>query len=295
MNRSLAILLVLSVASFAGCAKRSTSDTLAIVNGKVITSAMVDDKIAKMPERYQVFAGQHKKEVLDEMVIEQLLYEEAKRRKIERDPDVKELMKESSKRVLISKIIEDETKQSAPVSADDVKNYYDDNKQQYMVPERVRASHVLTDTEQEADKAQEELNAGVSFADVAKSYSKDLTKDRGGDLGYFQKGQMIPEFEKVCFNLQPGETSDIVKTRFGYHIIKVTDRKPSTYQKFEDVKDRIRTILSAQRQRGKLDELIKTLKGKSKIVIDDSTLTPASTEPGQANTGAAAPKQNKDE
>ncbi|MFC1807907.1 peptidylprolyl isomerase [Candidatus Omnitrophota bacterium] len=273
MSKFFILFLALCVSLTAGCAKKPKDGVVATVNSKPITMAMVDERIDKLPKYYQSFASQHKKEVVDEIVIEELLYAEAKRRKLHKDPDVKQLIDDTVRKIIVSKIVEDETKKSAPVSDDDVKVYFQDNKDKYMVQEMVRASHILTSTEDEARKAQEELNQGVDFAEVAKKYSKDLTRERGGDLGFFKKDQMIPEFEKVCFALGIGETSDIVKTRFGYHIIKLTDRKPSSYRDFKDVKEGIRSSLDRERQRDKLEEFANGLKKKAKIKVYDKYLT----------------------
>lgn len=282
MRKFFAVALIFCMGCCFGCAKKSKEAVVAAVNGKEITLAKLDEKIEKMPEQYQAFASRHKKEVVEEMIAEQLLYEEAKKRRIDRDPEIRELMDEAVKKVLISKLIEDETKKSIPVSEDDIKSHYQEYKDRYMVPERIRASHILTNTEEEAQRAQEELRAGADFAEVAKRCSKDLTRDRGGDLGYFKRGQMIPEFERACFNLNVGEVSGVVKTRFGYHIIKVTDRKSATYHKFEDVEEGIRALISRQRQREKLEQFIKGLKDKAKIKINDKLLIAAPAEEEEA-------------
>jgi len=272
MKKLYVVLVMVCVLMAFGCAKKVKEDVVATVNGKPITVTMLNEKIEKLPEYYQTFAAQHKKEIVDEMIVEELLYDEAKRRKLHNDPDMKELISDANRKILISRVIEDETKKSAPVSDDDVKDYYEQNKEKYMIPEMVRASHILTSTEEEAVKAKGELDRGADFVAVANEYSKDLTKDRGGDLGYFKKGQMIPEFENAAFNLNIGETSDVIKTRFGYHVIRLTDRKPATYRNFEEVKDTVRTSIMRDKQRQSFDEFTKTLKDKAKISIDQDIL-----------------------
>jgi len=272
MRIFLIAVLVIGVSGLIGCAKKSAVEVVAVVNGQEITMAMVDSKIENLPTHYQAFATQHKKEVVDEMVIEELLFKEAKKRKLHKDSEVKALIDEAIRKVLIAKVIEDEAKKSIPVSEDDVKTYFEQNKDRYLVPEMVRASHILTSTEEEAKKAKEELDAGVDFAEVARKYSKDLTKDRGGDLGYFKKGQMIPEFEKTAFALEIGQISDLVKSRFGYHIIKLGDRKPATYRQFEEVKSNIRNLLSRNNQREAFDEFANKLKAKAYIEVKEELL-----------------------
>ncbi len=270
MMKSLFLLfMALTISMVSGCAKKSTGDVVATVNGTPITVTMLETKIEKLPQYYQTFAAGHKNEIVNEMIVEELLYNEAKKRKLDRDPDIKSLINDATKKILISMIVEEEVKKSAPVSEDDVKAYYEDNKEKYVVPEMIKASHVLTSTEEEAEKAKGELDRGAEFAAVAQEYSKDLTKDRGGDLGYFSKDQMIPEFEKAAFSLNIGQTSGIIKTRFGYHIIKLTDRKPAVYQSFDDVKDTVMTSITRDRQRESFDEFTNKLKEKAKVSVDD--------------------------
>jgi peptidyl-prolyl cis-trans isomerase C len=272
MKKWFMFFVVLCTAVSFGCARRPEGDVIATVNKKPITVTMLEEKIEKLPQHYQAFAAQHKKEVVDEMIIEELLHKEAKRRKLDKDPDIKELITDATRKILIARVIEDETRKSAPVSEDDVKDYYNQHKEEYMIPEMVRASHILTSTEEEAEQAKGELARGADFGAVAMEYSKDLTKDRGGDLGYFKKGQMIPEFENAAFSLEPGQTSDIIKTRFGYHIIKLTDRKPAAYRSLDEVKDEVRTSIARDYQRQSFDDFTDKLKRNADISIDEQVL-----------------------
>ena len=134
------------------------------------------------------------------------------------------------------------------VSAQDIQRNYEDNQQQYSTPEQVRASHILLKTEGKDDatvkKQAEDLLAqvkkGADFAELASKYSEDdASKTKGGDLDFFPKGQMVPEFDKAAFSMKVGEISDLVKTQFGYHIIKVTDKKPATTKSLDDVRAQI--------------------------------------------------------
>ena len=287
------VIMILSISMASGCAKKSAVDVVATVNGVPITVTMLETKIEKLPQYYQTFAVGHKNEIVNEMIVEELLYNEAKKRKLDRDPDIKNLINDATKKILISMIVEEQVKKSAPVSEDDVKAYYEDNKEKYVVPEMIKASHILTSTQEEAEKAKGELDRGAEFAAVAQEYSKDLTKDRGGDLGYFSKGQMIPEFEKTAFGLNIGQTSGIIKTRFGYHIIKLTDRKPAVYQSFDDVKDTIMTSIIRDSQRKSFDEFTNKLKDKAKISIDDKLVASLNKNEPVAEPPAALPTEEK--
>jgi parvulin-like peptidyl-prolyl isomerase len=148
------------------------------------------------------------------------------------------------------------------ISDDKMKDYYAVNKKNYEKPERVKASHILIRpdasptsptglTDEGAKKMAEDvlakLKAGQDFATLAKKYSADPgSGNKGGDLGWFSKGQMVPEFEKAAFALGKGATSGLIKTQFGYHIIKVTDKDKGFEATFDKVKDKIKAELEKQ-------------------------------------------------
>ena len=138
----------------------------------------------------------------------------------------------------------------------DVQRFYNDNLSQYQTPEEIRASHILLNTagkEEAAVRAQAEdllkqLEAGADFAMLATEFSEDTgTATNGGDLDYFSRGRMVPEFETAAFALEPGQTSDIVQTQYGFHIIKVVDKRPAVTQPFDDVRPQIEDQLKRQR------------------------------------------------
>ncbi len=142
---------------------------------------------------------------------------------------------------------------SFKLSDDDIKKYYDENKDQFSEKEQIKARHILFKTtgdsthDKEALKKAEtvlkEVKSGGNFPELAKKYSDCPSKVKGGDLGYFSKGQMVPEFEKAAFSLKKDQISEIVKTNFGYHIIKVEDIKPSSSKTFEQAKPLIKSQL----------------------------------------------------
>jgi peptidyl-prolyl cis-trans isomerase D len=149
----------------------------------------------------------------------------------------------------------EQARQRVAVPPNDIQRYYNDNIQQYQTPERVRASHILLNTggkdEAAVRKQAEELLAkvkgGADFAALAKQYSEDPgSKEKGGDLDYFPRGQMVPEFEASAFSLMPGQISDLVKTQYGFHIIKVVDKQAGATQPLDQVRPRIQEILASQ-------------------------------------------------
>ncbi len=193
--------------------------------------------------------------------------------------------------ILGSKVYESITKDIS-VTDEEVQKYYDENRETvFKTPEQIEVSHILvkfgeTDTTQKTKEealekikvAQEKINAGDSFEDIANRYSEDEnTNTKGGALGYFSKGELVSEFEDAAFTLKIGEVSDIVETTYGFHIIKVTSRKAEAITPFIEVKEQIKDYLLKDLKSKKWEEFILELKDKSEIVYSDVFNTDEST------------------
>jgi peptidyl-prolyl cis-trans isomerase D len=162
-------------------------------------------------------------------------------------------------------------RQRTIVSAQDTQRYYDDNQPQYSTPEQVRASHILLKTEGKDDAAVKKqaedvlakIKGGADLAALATKLSEDETSAvKGGDLGFFGKGDMVKEFEDSAFTLKPGETSDLVKTQHGYHIIRVTDKKPASTRTLDDVRVQIEENIKSERAQKEAERISNELAGK---------------------------------
>jgi len=256
-----------------------------------ITLEEVDKAIGDVPKQYQAMALVHKDRLLENMINQKLLYGEALKLNLEKDPAVKKQIEEATKEILIKDYIRKEIEQKVAVSDADAKSYYDGNKDKFREPEKLKVSHILVNNEAEAKDILASLKGGADFAALAKEKSKCPSKDRGGDLGLLAKGQTVPEFEQAAFALQPGQLSEVVKTQFGYHIIKVTEKQPEKERSFDEAKEQIKQTLLAQKQKEQFDSLLKELKDKNKVVIYKDVLTPP-VESKSAVT-PAAPTQSK--
>jgi peptidyl-prolyl cis-trans isomerase C len=164
-----------------------------------------------------------------------------------------------------------------------VAEYYKGHPEQFQAPERVQASHILVKVEDGAapeakaaakkkiEGIQQKLKAGGDFGALAAENSDCPSKERGGDLGFFTKGQMVPEFEAAAFALKPGEVSGIVETKFGFHIIKCTEHSQAGATPLPEVKDRLRTFLENGDKRDLLQKKIAALRQASQIKMTAAT------------------------
>ncbi len=154
------------------------------------------------------------------------------------------------------------------VTEEEMKAAYDEEAAKLQQTERVRARHILVGTEKEAQDILARLSKGEKFESLAKQFSLDGSKDYGGDLGYFTQPEMVPEFSKATFALKVGETSNPVKTDFGWHIIRLEDRKQGAAQPYDQVKSAIRNVLL----RKKVAEAMAVIRSASKVEIVDEDL-----------------------
>lgn len=164
------------------------------------------------------------------------------------------------------------------VTEEEIRKVYDEEAAKLQQTERVRARMILVATEKEAQDILAMLAQGQKFEDLAKQYSLDGSKDYGGDLGYFTAAEMVPEFSKATFALKVGETSQPVKTDFGWHIIRLEDRKQGGAQPYDQVKAAIRNVLLRQ----KVGEVMQKIRAGSKVEILDEDLKKYAEEAAKA-------------
>jgi peptidyl-prolyl cis-trans isomerase C len=189
------------------------------------------------------------------------------------------LRKDARVDLSVTKLMDAETATLPGPSDAEAKDFYAKNPDQFKEPEQVRASHILVRVDANADaaakkKARGEIDSvlkqaksGADFAKLAQQHSQDTSASQGGDLGYFPKGQMVPEFNKAAFELKPGQISDVVTTQFGYHVIKVVDHKPERVVPFEEAQAKIKDYLAGQTKQQHAAEFIQALKKKAKIEV----------------------------
>lgn len=241
---------------------------VAKVNGKEINQGDVlkflNDVGPQVAMQFQSPEGIQK--VVDELVNQELLYLEALENKVDKEDEFNQILEETKvvllKNYAISKLLSKET-----VSQDEIKNYYDENKDHFAKPQSVVASHILVEDEDMANKIGKEIKDGKSFEDAAKEYSTCPSKEKGGDLGEFTRGQMVPEFEDKAFEMEEGTISEPVKTQFGYHIIKLVKKNEAGQKTFDEVKAEIEQIVLGLKQQTKYLDKVNELKNKYEVEI----------------------------
>ncbi|MFH1672716.1 MAG: peptidylprolyl isomerase [Pseudomonadota bacterium] len=177
----------------------------------------------------------------------------------------------------IKEFIEKQFVQKITIPDKESKAYYESNPDLFKQPEQVQAGHILIKIDPQADESQKaeahkkieqiqkRLQKGEDFAALAKEFSQCPSNAKGGDLGYFGRGQMVPPFEQAAFSLKPGTVSDIVETQFGYHLIKVTDKKTATIIPYKDVKEKLEQHLKQERIQKEVTLYVEKLKEKAKV------------------------------
>lgn len=238
------------------------STILANVGGMPITDEDVNEFLRELGPRAQSYMNpEGRKVVLNQLVASKLLLLDARRNLLEAEPEFKAQLARLKESLLTSYATE-KVISSVSVSDKDAEEYYNKNKEQFVTGETVNASHILVDSEEKANEILAKINAGeISFEDAAAEYSSCPSKAKGGNLGDFGRGQMVPEFDTAVFEMAEGEiTSTPVKTQFGYHLIKLNSKKESEEMPFESIASEIKEALLAEKRRSAYESKINQLK-----------------------------------
>lgn len=261
------------VASLSGCARQTPKGkVLASYDGGAVTEAEFMKAVRSMPEHMRTVAQEKKEEFLESFVTERLLLQEAESKGLQHQAEVEDLVRQARNRILVSKLIEQEVDKKITVTDADIKTYYDNHTDEFIVPYRLRASHILLRDRAEAESILSRIKAGELFEELAKKYSMDPTASKGGDLGYVSKGQLIPEIEEALFALKNGDLSDVIQSKYGFHILKATgEAKPQT-KELRLVSKEIRDRLTLEKRSQAFTELMDRVKKKSGMKLNTDAL-----------------------
>lgn len=232
---------------------------LAVVAGTEIKEKDLDAIIMRYPDdKRRYFSNeQGRKQLLEQTIAFELMNKLGEEIKLNETEEYKETVANLAKEVLtqmtINKVLSDVT-----VTEDEVKKFYDENKDKFVDAPTVSAKHILVDTEEEAKRIKREIESSeLSFEEAAMKYSTCPSKEQGGSLGVFGRGMMVPEFEEAAFNAEIGKVTEPVETQFGYHIILVEAKNEAKEKSFDEVKDMITNQLIQEAQQKKyIDSII---------------------------------------
>ena len=260
--------------SKSGAAPSGGGEVVATYTGRKLTSDDVQKELGRLPapSRSYLVMPERKRQFVENMIMNDLLYQEGKQAGFDKDEEVERQVNDLRKRLVVQKVMR--KYQTPPTISDEqVRAYYDGHPELYSTTQ-IRASHILVKDEPTATQILVEIRANPErFPDLAAQKSTDTTTaKRGGDLGMFGQGRMVADFERVAFALKVGEVSEVVKTQYGYHIIKVTERKDGERKPFEQVKEQIRATLRNQGLQDQVDGHFAELKRGANLTIDEEAL-----------------------
>jgi peptidyl-prolyl cis-trans isomerase C len=266
------LLLSLGSAAFA----QDADPVVARVNGAEIRASDVTMAEEELGANLPQMTPEAKRDYVVSFLSDTLLVAQAaEARKLGDTPEFKRRAAFARNKLLSEALLQAEAK--AAITDQAMRKVYEDAAKQMGGDKEVRARHILVETEDDAKAVLAELKKGADFGDLAKQKSKDPGASEGGDLGYFAKDQMVPEFAEVAFKLEPGTLSDPVKTQFGWHVIKVEDKRDKPVPEFDKVKDQIETYLVRKSQ----VEFVGKLRESAKIDRIPAPAAPAAAAPAE--------------
>ena len=308
MSRTLRAAAALGTAalcvSLAACSTGSGGGNVASVNGQNITRADFDKKLESSPTARQVLTQMVQQDLIDQYARDKKVdvsqaeidkkeseikarypagqFDQILKQQGLTEQDVQNILRQQ---IILSKAVAPQVH----VSDADVKAFFDKNRAMFDKPEQVRARHILVADQKTAQTVLAKLKAGGSWDALAKQYSTDpSTKDKGGELGFFGKGQMVPQFQDAAFNAKVGQIVGPVKSPFGYHVIQTEEKKAATKATLANTKDQIRQQLTQQQEQQQLPVFMQQLRAGAKIDVYDDRYKDAFPAAAPAPAASAA-------
>ena len=260
-------------------------DPVAVVNGTPISKAAFDQYAQQLRGRAKVDSAEASKALVDQLVMEELLVQEAAREKLADDPQVKQQLAMMQRNLLASTVVRRMLSANAP-SEDAIKKEYE-TAVAAMKGKEFKASHILVDTEDKAKEVIAELKKGGNFAELAKTKSSDSSAANGGDLGWFTPSMMVPPFAEAVTKMEKGKYSEApVQTSFGWHVILLEDVRDATPPSMDELKPQIQQMLQSKL----VNDYLEKLKSGAKIEVKEIQVSEA-----QPTAPKAAAKEEKKE
>ena len=281
MKKLASLLCCLLVAGLYGCGAKGQA--VADIGKSKITLKTLEERIMDAPAAYQSYLTTNagRKQFLDLLVRERIVVETAKKAGVNKQDEYKKAIgdfkkdqarkfKEYQESLLMELYVRELHDRELNASDKEIEAYYNEHKEEFAKPLEVTALHVLVPTRQEAESVLARINAGENFAKVAKEVSTDpISASRGGEIGPFRRGDLVPEFEKAVFPLKVGQVSGIVETQFGFHVIKKIRQKALPARSLEEAKYEIKKLL----EKNKFDTWLENAKTKLNVKVNYELLS----------------------
>ena len=260
-------------------------DPVAVVNGAPITKAVFDQYAKQLRGKAKVDSAEASKSLVDQLVMEELLVQEAAKQKLADDPQIKQQLEMAQRNLLASTVVRRMLSTNAP-SEEAIKKEYD-TAVAAMKGKEYKASHILVDSEDKAKEVIAELKKGGNFAELAKTKSSDSSAANGGDLGWFTPSMMVPPFAEAVAKMEKGKYNEQpVKTDFGWHVIMLEDVRDATPPSMDELRPQIAQMLQSQM----VNDYLEKLKSGAKIEVKEIQVSEAKPAPE-----AAAKEEKKEE
>lgn len=242
----------------------------AMVNGVPITQSQLEPLVNNYRERSKkdTVGKEEKLKILHGAITRRLILQQKESDDIRKEERVVRQVKEFEDKLVVSAFLRKYVGTHLTVTDEEIKEYYQQNLYKFASPPKVKARHILLRNRKEAEQVLAKLRAGEDFAKLAKEYSIDLpTAREGGTMGIMEKGKALPELDRALFIMNVGEKSDIVETRFGFHILTVDEIITTQYRPIDEVSESIKKAITLQKEAEAFEEMYANMAKKAKIEI----------------------------
>lgn len=265
---------------------------LAKIGTKTVTEGDLKQMANAVPEKFRYYyqTPEGRRQTLDYIVNIYILAAEAEKEGLDKSPDSQKLLAFTRNDLLARMLLEKMTKDSPAPTDVETKKYFEQNKAEFSTPESVKLRHILVETEKEIKDVLARLKKGDKFEDIASQVSICPSKVRGGDLDWMPRGSLVPEIEDVAYKMNKGQIEGPVKTKFGYHVLYLEDKKPGEEASFDQVKDYIVEQLKYQKQQEQYEKIADSLRKKMNVQILLPNDTPQALEVAPGAGPTAKPK-----
>lgn len=257
-----------------GCTAQQEEPVVALVNGRAITKLEFDMRWSELSEatrsRYEKEGG--KRRFLDELITRELLMQEARRQGLDRNESIRDKTQRYKEQLILDELLKDKLQSKVELTKAELEAYYESHAQELLDPLKVQVSQMLLPNYPAAKDLEVQINRGGDFAKFAQRYSIDeKTRVKGGDLGPYRKGLLVPEVDAVVHALRPGFVSAPIKTAEGYYLVMITPLDREIIQADLAIQERLRQELLADKRRKRFEEVIADIRANATVRLADAS------------------------